>query len=49
MEGSGRNIDSFPSLHLYAVNALVVVLVVHGVIRWQQNPFIVDDRWAALS
>lgn len=44
MKGSGRYVDSFPSLHLDTVDALVVVVVVHGVIWRQENPFIVEDR-----
>ena len=32
MEGSSRYVDSLASLHLDAVDALVVVVIVHGVI-----------------
>lgn len=49
VKSPGRDVDAFPSLHLDAVDALVVVLVVHGVVRREEDAFIVHHGRAALS
>lgn len=32
MEGAGRDVDAFPGLDLDAVDALMVVVVIHGIV-----------------
>lgn len=46
-----REMESWDGLisYLDAVDALVVVVVVHGIVWRKKDPFVVDDRGATLG
>ena len=48
LEGSGRDVDALPRLDVDAVNTLVAVAVVHGVVGGQQGALALGDRRPAL-
>lgn len=49
MEGAGRDVDPLACLHLDAVDALVIGVVIHGVVGREQNAGVVDDGGAAVG